>query len=443
MRKNINKIIAVAIGVSVMSGSIIPAFAADSTSTAATTTAAASSTTGTTTANTQSNVLTLDDAIKSTLSMSTTLALDEQKIAYQDKENDITKKSDDFNSASDDKEKYDNNTADTTLDQLKQQRDFDQDSLTQKVTDQYNSIVTQQMQIDMATKNLAVENQNLKDTKLKQSLGIQTSIDVQAAELQIQKDQNSLTTAQNKLKDAEYSFKVLTGKDVTQYTLEKDIKFEPFKIDGDVDAYLDNVIGSDLQYSQELLKISKDYYNDKNYESDNHITTDDIDQAKTAADNASKPSLNASGDNNTITSADYETYQTALDNYNSAKNAYTNLLSARLLYLKTKLGNYQTDVTITNTEKQLKDQLRAYYTNLQTYEASVNYCKNEVELNNEQLSQVKLKYDLGVITESAYNAQVVSSLQAQIDLRNAVIAYNQNKEYIQKPWIAASSAALY
>ena len=47
MRKNINKIIAFAIGISVMSGSIMPVFAADSTSNASTT--VASSTTGTTT----------------------------------------------------------------------------------------------------------------------------------------------------------------------------------------------------------------------------------------------------------------------------------------------------------------------------------------------------------------------------------------------------------
>lgn len=250
MRKNMNKIIAFAIGISVMSGSIIPAFAADSTTTTAvsTTTSTTASTTGitttssTATASVQSNILTLDDAIKGAISISNTLALDEQKIAYQDKENDITKKQDDFNNVDDNKAKYDDNTSDTTLDQLKQQRDFDEDSLTQKVTDQYNSIVTSQMQIDMVTKNLDVENKKLQDTKLKQSLGIQTSIDVQSYELQIQKDQNTLSTNQNKLKDAEYSFKVLTGKDVTQCTLEKDIKFEPFKIDGSIDDYLDNIL---------------------------------------------------------------------------------------------------------------------------------------------------------------------------------------------------------
>lgn len=439
MRKNINKIIAFAIGVSVMSGSVIPVFAADSTSTTAT----ASSTAGTTTANAQSNVLTLDDAIKSTISMSNTLALDEQKIAYQDKENDITKKADDFSDVNDNKQKYDDNTADTTLDQLKQQRDFDEDSLTQKVTDQYNNIVTSQMKIDMSTQQLTVDQQNLQHAKLQESLGISTSIDTQSKALAIQKEQNALATSQNQLKDAEYTFKVLTGKDVTQYTLEKDIKFEPFTIDGDIDTYLDNIIESQLEYKEELLSISKDYYNDKNYESDNGITTDDMNAAETTAAAATMPTMEADPSTGYITLDDYNTYQNKLNEYNKDVNGYTGILTKRLSYLSTKLGNYQNDVTIQNTKKQLKDQLKAYYTNLQTYEASVNYCKNEAQLYNEQLSNAKLKYDLGMMTETDYNAQVVSTLQAQIDLRNAIVAYNQNKEYIQKPWIASYSSSLY
>jgi hypothetical protein len=440
MRKNINKIIAFAIGVSVMSGSVIPVFAADSATNSSTTTA--SSTAGTTTANAQSNVLTLEDAIKSAISISNTLALDEQKIAYQDKENDITKKEDDFNNVNDDKEKYDDDTADTTLDQAKQQRDFDEDSLTQKVTDQYNSIVTSQMKIDMSTKQLTVDQENLQHAKLQESLGISTSIDTQSKALAIQKEQNALATSQNQLKDAEYTFKVLTGKDVTQYTLEKDIKFEPFKIDGDIDTYLDNVIESQLEYKEELLSISKDYYNDKDYESDNGITTDDMNAAETTAAAATIPTMEADS-NGYITLEDYNAYQDKLTKYNKDINGYTGILTKRLSYLSTKLGNYENDVTIENTKKQLKDQLKSYYTNLQTYEASVNYCKNEVQLYNEQLSNAKLKYDLGMMTETDYNAQVVSTLQAQIDLRNAIVAYNQNKEYIQKPWIASYSSSLY
>ena len=76
MRKNINKLVAFAIGVSVMSGSIIPAFAADTTT---------QNTSTITSVQAQTNgkpVLTLDDAIKAAISNSETLALDEKKISY-------------------------------------------------------------------------------------------------------------------------------------------------------------------------------------------------------------------------------------------------------------------------------------------------------------------------------------------------------------------------
>ena len=41
-----------------------------------------------------------------------------------------------------------------TLNQPKQQRDFDEDKLIQKTTIAYNDIVTSQMKIDKATKTL-------------------------------------------------------------------------------------------------------------------------------------------------------------------------------------------------------------------------------------------------------------------------------------------------
>ena len=50
---------------------------------------------------------------------------------------------------------------------------------------------------------------------------------------------------------------------MTQYTLEQDIKYDTFKIDGSVDDYLDNAIESYLKYKTQLIQLNKDYYNDK------------------------------------------------------------------------------------------------------------------------------------------------------------------------------------
>ena len=77
MRKNINKLVAFAIGVSVMSGSIIPVFAADTTTqNTSTITSVQAQTIG-------KPVLTLDDAIKAAINNSETLTFNEKKISYK------------------------------------------------------------------------------------------------------------------------------------------------------------------------------------------------------------------------------------------------------------------------------------------------------------------------------------------------------------------------
>ena len=73
-----------------------------------------------------------------------------------------------------------------------------------------------------------------------------------------------------------------------------------------------------------------------------------------------------------------------------------------------------------------------------TTEDNINTLKKNIELNNKQLSNAKLKYDLGLITKSDYNTQVVSSEDLELQLRSAIDSYNTLKEEIQKPWIAFS-----
>ena len=422
MRRKVNKIVAFAIGISVISGSIIPAFAADIAQNSNNTT------------NVQTNgkpVLTLDDAIKAATSISDTLVLDDQKIDYQDKTNDITKKQDDFNNVGDNKENYDNDTADNSLNKLKQQRDFDEDILIHKVTSKYNDIVTSQMKIDEAAKQLEIKNTDLENSKFKASLGMTIDVDLKSTELDIQNLQNTQKSSENALKDAEYSFNVLTGKDVSQYSLEQDVKFEPLKIDGSIDEYLDNTIDSYLEYTEQLVKLNKDYY-DNSYDSNNAISANDMDKAETDAKAATKPTL---ADGNTDFIA-YQKYENDLSTYNKTENKYTSILSSRLTYLKTRLSNYQDQTNLNENKKKFKDNLKTYYTNLLASEDKINYYKQNIQINNEKLSNLKTKYDLGMITDSAYNTQIVSSEDLDLQLRSEIVNYNTLKEEIQKPWIA-------
>jgi len=431
MKKKVNKIVAIAIGINIISGSIIPVFAADA--------AQSISTNNIQTQTNQKSVLTLDESIKSSISISDTLALDEKKIAYQDKTNDITEKQDDFNNVSGDKKDYNDDSADISLAKLKQQRDFDEDLLIQKVTSKYNDIVTNQMKIQEAAKQLTIKNKKLDDAKFKNSLGMTTEIDLKAAELEIVNLQNTQKSSENALKDALYSFKVLTDKDVIQYNLEQDANFEPLKIDGSIDEYLDDAIDSYLKYTEQLVKLNKDYY-DRDYEKDNKIAIDDMTTDEKDAIDAKAAIANKTDIIPQNTIADYEANQKTLAKYNKVINNYTSVLASRLTYFKTKLSNYQDETTLNENKKKFKDNLKTYYTNLLTSEDKINYYKKNILINNEKLSNTKFKYDLGMITESDYNTQVVSNDDLDLQLRSEIINYNTLKEGIQKPWIAFSSS---
>jgi hypothetical protein len=446
MRNNIYKLVAFAIGISVMSGSIVPAFAADTTTqNTSTTTSVQSQTMG-------KPILTLDDAIKTAISNSETLALDEQKISYQDKINNVNEKLDDFsvdsNTISDENKKLDSDTADITLNQLKQQRDFDEDKLIQKTTKAYNDIVTSQMKIDKEAKDLEIKNKELNNTKLKNSLGVVITTDLTATQIQIESLQNAQKSSQNALKDAQYSFKVLTGKDVTQYSLEKDIKYDVFKIDGSVDEYLDNAIDNYLKYKTQLIQLNKDYYTDNS----NSITvTSAPDPKKYEISDLTNDAINSYKDEMTTAKngivkeddidtnlADYEKYLDSMNTYTNATETYAEALAARLIYLNTKIGTYESETALNEAKKTYKESLRSLYTNLLTAEDSINTLKKQIELNNKQLSNAKLKCDLGLLTKSDYNTQVVSSEDFELQLRSLIDSYNTLKEDIQKPWIAFS-----
>jgi len=433
MRKNINKIVAFAIGISIMSGSIMPVFAADTTQNINIQNQVS-----------QKPILTLDEVIKSAISISDTLAYDEMNISYIDKTNDIKEDQDDFNKVSDDVEDFHKDTADINLKKAKQTRDFDEDRLIKTVTDKYNVIVTNQMKINKAAKELEAKNKYLEDDKLRESLGMKRLIDVKSTLLEKEKLENSQKSSEDALKDLQYSFKSLTGKDLPQYSLEQDVNFEPLKIDGSIDEYLDNAIDSYLMYTEQLVNLNKDYY-DRDYEKDSKITIDDMSNAeKDAKDakDAKAPEPPAATDPDYVTKkAAYdklnETYQ---KNITDTSSRYAQILASRLTYLSTKLSNYQQETTINKNKKDFKDQLKTLYTNLLASEANINYDKKNIEITNENLSNLKLKCDLGIITESAYNDEVVKSEQADIDLRAEIISYNITKEKLQKPWIAFSNS---
>lgn len=435
MKKYLNKIIAIIIGTSVISGSIVPAFAEDIMQNIDKVTDVQSKT------NTKP-VLTLNEAIKSAITTSEILALDEKKISYMDKTNDINEKIDDnpqlIGKAEiempNERKDLNKDTRDIKLKECRQQRDFDEDKLIQKVTASYNNIVTSQMEIDKLKKEITLKEKDLNIARVKSDVGSAASVEIDTNSIGLEDLEDKLKSSESSLKDAEYDFKNLTGKDVSVYSLEQDISFNKLTIGGSVDEYLDNAVEGYLKYSTQMVQLNKDYFND----ADNKVP-DVTDKDKPTDE---KPTL-VSGDSTDLSSLNanlkaYETYSAQLDQYYQERYTYAFKLSARLAYLNARLGTYESETNLNETKKQFKEQLRDLYTMITTTEDNINLLKRNIEFSNKQLRISKVKYDSELITKSDYEHQVVNSQDIDIQLRCAVDRYNTLKEEIQKPWIVFS-----
>lgn len=425
MKKRLYKIIAISIGISVISGAMVPAaFAVDVIQKINDTKASKISTT---------KVLTLDDAIKSAINTSEILSLDEKKISYMDKTNDVNEQIDDNPQlvyktevdTPDNRKDLNEDTRDIKLKQCTQQRDFDEDKLTHQVTTIYNDIVIDQIQIDKLKKDIELKNNDMSIIKVKNDVGMATTVDVDSNSIALETQQDKLKSSESNLKSEQYKFKVLTGEDLSLYSLDQNVKLNKFTIDGSVDEYLDNAVENYLKYSTQIVELNKDYFND----SDNKV--DDVSESDKPSD--TKPTISSDAD-----LAAYEQYATKLDGYYQERYMYAYRLSLRLAYLNGKIGTYESETNLDETKKQFKEQLRDFYAMLTTTEDNITLLKKNIALNNKQLSIAKIKYDDQLMTKIDYDHLISNSKDLDIQLRSAMVRYNTLKDEIEKPWVAFS-----
>lgn len=422
MRRNLNKIVAFAIGVSVISGSIIPAMA----ETKVTYIDLA-------TINQQKNqasnkpILSLEDAMETAVSNSETLSLLDKTISYTEKINDVTEKinnvSEDNDMIEDYEKDYTEEKNDLSIKALKQKRDYQEDILKTNVRDSYNQIVTKQVELESLKLNLDIQNKRNSDMKLKNSLGLATSIDTEDFDLNIQKMKNGIKTSEDSLKLLQYKFKNLTGIDVSKYTLNRDIEYDKFEIDGSVEEYLDDIVEQYIEESlkQEQIDNEKDYLDE--LRDDVKITSSDKPPKK------DEYYITVPNDDGT------ESRKFNADGYKAALSDYISKLSNYAKYLGSKLSNISDQTTLNEEKKAFKEALRQYYILLINTENTIELDKKNIELNNQKLKNTKLQYDLGQITKDKYDEAVKNNLDLESELRTDIEAYNQYKDNIQKPWL--------
>ena len=438
MRKNLNKIVAFAIGVSVISGLAIPVIAD---------TKVTYANSDSTNKNNTKQVLTLEDAINGAKSSSNTIAILDENIrlmqninSLSDKKDDVVNSSDDSGSGLTDTQKdYDEDKRKLQLNQLEQKRDFMVDKLSQSVTNAYNSLIISQLEISQLKNDIELQKTEIQQYNLKKSLGLVTDINIDQVNLGLQKNLNDLDNKQNTLKDDKENFKVLTGKDVDQYTLEDKIEYKKFALDGSLDEYLDGVIDEYVSYTQEINDLNKDFWNDD----DNKVTNGDVSDAKDfyeANKDKKAPSLSdylgdKTGDDRINAIADYLKDS---NSYTTGLSAYTGAIGLRMNYLQNKSSVTTSELELNETKDQYKKALRTMYTNLLNIEKSIDLLNSNVELSNKQLRINKINYDLGLKTKLDYDKSVSESETLNNQLKSTINSYNTLKAQLEKPWIALS-----
>ncbi|EDT74347.1 TolC family protein [Clostridium butyricum] len=428
MRKNLNKIVAFAIGVSVISGSIVPAMAADiiNTDTIVNTQTQAS---------TEKKVLTVDDAVKAAIANSNSLALLDKSIKLQESANNLSEKIDDVSKKSDLDEDYNEDTRKLTLNQLKQSRDFAEDKLAQDTTDAFNNIVTSKINIDKQKSDIAIKERSLEQSKLQQKLGLVTSMQIEGIELSLQSLKNDLKKSEDAFNDVKSSFKADTGLDVDNYILDDTIKYIKFELDGDLDEYLDNIIDEYLSYNEQIYELDKEYWNDD----DNKVkaptkpSDEDLYNAAPSIDKYLEGKETADDKIDAI-----KKYIADSSSYQSGVSSYISDITARLTYLQKKFALDKSETELIEKKKAYKEGLRTIYTSLKSLEDSIDLIQKNIDLQNNQVRIAKVNYDLGLMTKLDYDTKVNDCETLNAQLRTVINSYNKLKSQLEKPWIALS-----
>jgi hypothetical protein len=441
LRKNLKNVVAIGITISVINASIVPVFAADNTESSNVSGTTISYNNGLSDLKAEQNgqatkgkqVLKLDDAIKGAIDNSEDLSLKSDEIRmYQDKEKLQDKYNDFYQSLNQKVYDYDYDKLEDQEKQAKQSEDFVEDQIKSDITNKYNDMVLQEIDIDKSKKDLELENNDLNYLKGKLALGMATPNDVNDTQINIKSLQDEITAKENALSDDEDYFKVLTDYDLKNtYTLDYDMDYTKFKIDGSIDNYIDDRLNSYFEYDDKIIDLTKDYMKDLKDDGIKDIMDQDIPTAP-------NPSNYTTTDANGNTSLDSGQYALSLIDYEQKELTYYTKLESYGSYIDGKYNYDESKVKLDDTKKNLKNVLKENYSTLLDLENKIDTLKEQVNSTDTKLKFAKAQVDMGLMLQNDYDKQVLASEDLNTTLRKLVYTHNNLMDSIEKPWILSN-----
>lgn len=421
MKNKIKKIVAIGIGLSVMSGSIVPAFAAETKlNTENTTNVQASSN--------EKKVLTLEAAVNAAIENSNKLYLKSKEIKYYKDKMDLQEKTDDLSDQSLD---FSYDKLDLQREEAKQNKEFIKDQIESDITKKYNDIVSSEIELDKLSRQLEIKNKDFENVKLQEQLGLITATDMKTSQLDIETLKNNIKLKQDTLKNQKDYLGVLTDLDLSEYELDKNINYDVFKIDGSVDEYIDEKVDKYLEYSDQMVELLNDTVDDMK-----DLDYDDDPEKPSSPDKSLDKywKEDASGNKVFDSNAYKEDVANGIQKYSTKLTTYGS-------YLEMKFNADSTKVNVDDSRKTLKDALKTSYANLKNLENQITVMKGQIEVANKKIQYAKLQKDLGLITANEYNNIELQSKDLNSGLRSLVNGYNTLKDGIEKPWVLVGSSS--
>ncbi|NRT91899.1 TolC family protein [Clostridium beijerinckii] len=450
MKKNIKNIVAIGIGLSIIGGSINPVLAMDSQKNNEVVSAQIINDESNSIINGQSSngkpVLTLDQVINAAITNSEDLNLKSQQISMYRKKEDIQDKTNDFYESLGEKiYDFPYDKLELLEKQTNQSKDFLQDQISSDITNKYNAIIIKQIDISQAKTNLDIKNKDLETIKTKVQIGMATSNQLTDKQIEINSLKNDITAKENSLKDSMDYLGVLTNLNLSNYTLDPNIEYNLFKIDGSSDEYINDKIETYLKYNQKLINLTKDYLDDLKDDGVKDIMNKDIPSMPSGGIPSSASYMKKDDATGTV-ELDEGAYSIGLSSHalqliNYEKNAlkYYMDLTKYGAYVDGKYGVEEAQVKLDDSKKSLKNGLKQAYSTLLDLENKINDLNDTIKSTNTKLKYAKTQVDVGLMTENNYNALVLKSEQLDSSLRTLINAYNNLKTTIQEPWVLGAN----
>ena len=408
MKKNINKLIAIGIGLSVIVGNVSPVLATETIRDSKINTISGAS-------ENSLKILTLDKAIEAGLNNDDQMKILSSNLNYY-------KDLQDYYDEADNDNGEDQN--DVNIDSAKQSKEFRKDAVEYEITNLYNSIVLAEKQVEYQREIVNNEETKTSNMKLKYNKGLIDSVSMSKQEASLKTEKDTLQAKINSLNDLKEKLKLATGINVNNYTFDDRLNYEKLKLDGDLESYIDDKISIITKYDRELADLLEDAVDD--------MKDDDLDDLE-MPDKDKFYNIPKTDSEGNVIGNDFNTTE-----YNTARD---NVLSAYKGYLDAKKGSESASAGVNIKEKTYKNMLRSNYSNILAMEDGIDQLITNIEIANKSLANTKLQYQLGLMTTNDYNTAATGYRQLDISLRQTLNQYYQLKIVFEKPWAVSSSSS--